>query len=102
VAFLSQAGPVCAQPDHGEFDAMPETPFAASDSTVRTSIMHFMRPGAASGVPGGRGEVTPLQGVTGSETTFTPSPGEHCYYIRLVQDDGRMLWSAPVWVRQHE
>ena len=27
-------------------------------------------------------------------------PGEHFYYVRVTQEDGNMLWSAPVWVSQ--
>jgi hypothetical protein len=33
-------------------------------------------------------------------TTIVPAPGEHFYYARVTQDDGNMLWSAPVWVTQ--
>ena len=54
------------------------------------------------GVPGRNGEVKPLPGVTHGETTITPSTGPHFYYARLTQDDGRQLWSAPVWVNQLE
>lgn len=32
--------------------------------------------------------------------SFTPSTGEHFYYAKLTQDDGKILWSAPVWVSQ--
>jgi hypothetical protein len=35
-----------------------------------------------------------------AETTFTPSPGAHFYYAKVTQDDGNVLWSAPVWVMQ--
>ncbi len=27
------------------------------------------------------------------------SPGEHYYYIRVVQRDGNVAWSSPIWVR---
>jgi hypothetical protein len=50
------------------------------------------------GVPGRKGNVTLLS--TTAETSFTPAPGEHFYYVRLTQTDGNMLWSAPVWVTQ--
>jgi len=51
------------------------------------------------GVPGRRGtpDSTELQDGT---LTLTPPPGEHYYYARLTQEDGRILWSAPVWVTQ--
>jgi len=32
--------------------------------------------------------------------TFTPSAGEHFYYAKITQDDGKLLWSAPLWVTQ--
>ncbi|WP_229202055.1 CehA/McbA family metallohydrolase [Pseudoduganella aquatica] len=56
-----------------------------------------------SGVPGKRGSTTqlPLAGAaSGGGITLTPEPGEHYYYARITQDDGTLLWSAPVWVSQ--
>jgi hypothetical protein len=50
------------------------------------------------GVPGRKGEVTRLAGQ--AVVKVTPSPGAHFYYAKLTQDDGRVLWSAPVWVNQ--
>jgi hypothetical protein len=50
------------------------------------------------GVPGRNGTVTELS--TSATTTITPEPGEHFYYARVTQEDGAMLWSAPVWVTQ--
>jgi hypothetical protein len=50
------------------------------------------------GVPGRNGKVT-VRGEV-STITFTPSPGAHFYYARVTQDDGNILWSAPVWVMQ--
>jgi hypothetical protein len=50
------------------------------------------------GVPGRNGKVTVLGEV--ATITFTPSPGAHFYYARVTQDDGNILWSAPVWVMQ--
>lgn len=50
------------------------------------------------GVPGRKGTVTRLS--ERAETTFTPSPGAHFYYAKVTQDDGNVLWSAPVWVMQ--
>lgn len=52
------------------------------------------------GVPGRRGEVRPLDGVSTLRHSFTPAPGRHFYYARITQDDGRQLWSAPVWINQ--
>jgi Bacterial Ig domain len=50
------------------------------------------------GVPGRNGTVTAL---TGSATTsITPTLGNHFYYAKVTQDDGKILWSAPVWVEQ--
>jgi hypothetical protein len=50
------------------------------------------------GVPGRNGSVSELS--SSAQTTITPAPGEHFYYVRLTQEDGNMLWSAPVWVTQ--
>lgn len=50
------------------------------------------------GVPGRNGAVTEL--AQGGEVHVTPAPGEHFYYAKVTQDDGRLLWSAPVWVSQ--
>lgn len=50
------------------------------------------------GVPGRNGAVTEL--AHGAEVHVTPATGEHFYYAKVTQDDGRVLWSAPVWVSQ--
>jgi hypothetical protein len=50
------------------------------------------------GVPGRNGEVTILSRK--AKTVFTPKAGEHFYYARVTQHDGKILWSAPVWVTQ--
>jgi hypothetical protein len=52
------------------------------------------------GVPGRNGTVSVLSEL--SAFTFTPAPGQHFYYARVTQDDGNILWSAPVWVTQTE
>ncbi len=52
------------------------------------------------GVPGRNGTVTTL--VSAATHSFTPSLGAHFYYVRLVQDDGKILWSAPLWVNQQD
>ena len=50
------------------------------------------------GVPGRNG--TPTELSTTASTTITPALGEHYYYAKLTQTDGKILWSAPVWVSQ--
>jgi hypothetical protein len=50
------------------------------------------------GVPGRNGAVTQM--AADASVSFTPAPGPHFYYAKLTQDDGKVLWSAPVWVRQ--
>ncbi|MGX9718059.1 CehA/McbA family metallohydrolase [Janthinobacterium lividum] len=50
------------------------------------------------GVPGSNGSVTQVSDQ--AELTLTPAPGPHFYYARLAQDDGNIVWSAPVWVNQ--
>jgi Bacterial Ig domain/Bacterial pre-peptidase C-terminal domain len=50
------------------------------------------------GVPGRNGTMTLL---TNSAThSFTPATGQHVFYAKLTQDDGKILWSAPIWVNQ--
>lgn len=36
------------------------------------------------------------------ETTLfdEPSPGEHFYFLRVIQSNGEMAWSSPVWLEQ--
>jgi hypothetical protein len=63
---------------------------AAGRSVASVAIME--------GVPGRNGSVTPLS--VQAETSFTPTGGAHFYYAKVTQDDGRVLWSAPVWVTQ--
>jgi hypothetical protein len=53
-----------------------------------------------AGVPGRRGAVAALPGVRGLRHRFTPPAGAHFYYARVTQDDGKQLWSAPLWVNQ--
>ncbi len=53
-----------------------------------------------AGEPGRHGTVAPLPGVQGLRHSFTPAPGPHFYYARITQDDGRQLWSAPIWINQ--
>jgi hypothetical protein len=66
--------------------------FASSTGRTTATVEIF------EGVPGRNGTVT-LASSTAS-TSFTPSVGEHFYYAKITQDDGNILWSAPVWVTQ--
>jgi len=50
------------------------------------------------GVPGSNGS-TDVLASTGN-VTVTPATGNHFYYAKVTQDDGKILWSAPVWVTQ--
>jgi hypothetical protein len=50
------------------------------------------------GVPGRNGTVTTLANT--ATTTITPALGKHFYYAKITQDDGKILWSAPVWIEQ--
>jgi len=50
------------------------------------------------GVPGRNGDVS--QASDQADVTITPAPGPHFYYAKVTQDDGRILWSAPVWITQ--
>ncbi len=59
--------------------------------TVSTVVIY-------EGVPGRNGTVSQLS--TTANTTITPATGEHFYYAKVTQDDGNILWSAPIWVTQ--
>jgi hypothetical protein len=50
------------------------------------------------GVPGRGGTVSTL--IEAADYSFTPSPGAHFYYAKITQEDGDLLWSAPIWVEQ--
>ena len=64
---------------------------SSSGKTVSTSEFY-------EGVPGRNGTVTLL--ASSANTTITPTDGAHFYYAKVTQDDGNILWSAPVWVTQ--
>ncbi|MBB3120786.1 CehA/McbA family metallohydrolase [Pseudoduganella violacea] len=51
------------------------------------------------GVPGQKAS-TRLLAQDRDTLTITPTHGQHFYYARLTQDDGKQLWSAPLWVNQ--
>jgi len=68
---------------------------------VRYTGKRGQRPAAINlyaGVPGRNGEVTVLSRK--AKTVLTPPAGAHFYYARVTQNDGKMLWSAPVWIDQ--
>ena len=50
------------------------------------------------GVPGSNGTVATTSST--ATTTITPANGDHFYYAKITQEDGKQLWSAPVWVTQ--
>jgi hypothetical protein len=50
------------------------------------------------GVPKRNGTVSVLSSQ--AVNNFTPTLGEHFYYAKLTQTDGKILWSAPIWVKQ--
>lgn len=66
--------------------------YAAGSGHAASQVQIF------EGIPGRNGTVT-LKAAAAT-ATFTPSQGEHFYYAKITQDDGDMLWSAPVWVSQ--
>jgi hypothetical protein len=53
-----------------------------------------------AGVPGRNGTMTVLS--TSATHSFTPAAGQHVFYAKLTQDDGKIIWSAPIWVTQGE
>lgn len=52
------------------------------------------------GVPRRNGTVTRLAET--AAVTITPTTGEHFYYAKITQADGKLLWSAPIWITQTE
>lgn len=50
------------------------------------------------GVPGRNGTMSVL--TNSASYSFTPADGQHVYYAKLTQNDGKILWSAPIWVNQ--
>ncbi|MFM9880060.1 MAG: CehA/McbA family metallohydrolase [Burkholderiaceae bacterium] len=50
------------------------------------------------GVPGRNGTVSVL--ANAATANVTPSIGQHFYYAKVTQNDGKILWSAPIWVTQ--
>ncbi|AYM77312.1 phosphotransferase [Janthinobacterium agaricidamnosum] len=76
--------------NHGPLQLSTHFSNSAGRQAAAVAIFH--------GVPGGNGSVTQLSDQ--AELTVTPAPGPHVYYARLTQDDGNIVWSAPVWVNQ--
>jgi hypothetical protein len=66
--------------------------FSSSSGKTISTVEMF------EGVPGRNGTVTVL--ANSANTTITPSDGAHFYYAKVTQNDGNILWSAPVWVTQ--
>jgi hypothetical protein len=66
--------------------------FSSSSGKTVSTIEIF------EGVPGRNGTVTLLG--NSANTTITPANGAHFYYAKVTQNDGNILWSAPVWVTQ--
>lgn len=66
--------------------------FANSQGRSASTVTIF------EGVPGRNGTVTAL--ASSATATVTPAIGQHFYYAKVTQDDGKILWSAPVWVEQ--
>lgn len=50
------------------------------------------------GVPKRNGTVTEFSST--AVNNFTPALGNHFYYAKVTQTDGKILWSAPIWVEQ--
>ena len=76
--------------NHGPLQLSTHFSNSAGRQAAAVAIFH--------GVPGANGSVTPI--ADQAEITVTPAPGPHFYYARLTQDDGNIVWSAPVWVNQ--
>ncbi|QNA98183.1 CehA/McbA family metallohydrolase [Massilia sp. Se16.2.3] len=66
--------------------------FASTSGKSVSSVALF------EGVPGRNGTVTQLS--SSASATITPGAGAHFYYAKVTQNDGNILWSAPIWVTQ--
>ncbi|HEX8605417.1 MAG TPA: CehA/McbA family metallohydrolase [Pseudoduganella sp.] len=77
-----------------------------NQGTLTLAVRYRGGPGATSAevalVSGVPGRQAPPETTTllADAVTLAPAPGEHYYYVRVTQDDGSLLWSAPVWVTQ--
>ena len=69
------------------------TAYHTSSSGKRAAVVELIE-----GVPGRNGNVSLLAATP--TATITPALGEHFYYAKVTQEDGNILWSAPVWVTQ--
>ncbi len=67
--------------------------YASSSGQTAARVQFF------EGVPGSNGTVTQTYEGSGS-TTITPAVGSHFYYVEVTQANGKLLWSAPIWVNQ--
>jgi hypothetical protein len=76
--------------NRGKLTLQAQYASTAGRSIAAISIFH--------GIPGRKGTVVTLG--TRAKRSLKPLPGEHFYYARVTQDDGKMLWSAPIWVTQ--
>ncbi len=66
--------------------------FASAGGKTASSVILY------EGVPGRNGSVSQLAST--ASATVTPALGEHFYYAKVTQNDGNILWSAPIWVTQ--
>jgi hypothetical protein len=67
--------------------------FASSSAARSVATVEILQ-----GVPGRNGAVTTLSSA--ASVSITPAAGAHFYYAKVTQNDGKILWSAPVWVSQ--
>jgi hypothetical protein len=43
-------------------------------------------------------EVSGASGALDAEVSIPAEAGVHAYYLRVVQRDGAMAWSSPIWI----
>jgi hypothetical protein len=55
------------------------------DIVKNQKFIHTIRPGAKS--------------ATFDYTDAGFAAGENYYYVRVIQEDGQMAWSSPIWVK---
>lgn len=93
IALTSSAGALMGERINNSGSLTLQVHYAPSAGRSASRIQIF------EGVPGTA--FSTVQMIEGTDTaTITPAAGSHYYYAKITQDDGRFLWTAPLWVNQ--
>ena len=79
----------------GEKLRLPDGTWAAVHAVDPIRTMEIVKDGNIAWSAG-------AEGLDAAVTWTDPEPlrGEHYYYLRVVQADGQMAWSGPIWLRR--